>query len=951
MFKIKRIFLCLLLGAVLSCEQNPSKGFPREMQEGVLKTGFQHFADFNDILVEKLIKIDVAGKNDLTMEFSEGASQSYNIKFRLLNHFNSKYELIIKDHPFAELKDSQWSYDSEKQIGVLKWKPSETFTEYQKYKKVSLPLSIQLKKLGAPNKGSVSTVNREFTAIVNKSYTPPKVSRIKMEHDSYINLSDGRFYRDYMLSSLDLNFYDILYVGNKKKLKVNDNFIFYTLEVYLALNSMSEYSDVEWSLMSEDELADAEWNAIGLGKDFDFVDLIDKFGESVPIELVPFIKEPYYQAVNKIEAGESCITEKTGFLNRFLCLTPLTELDSVDLSAKLYVKHYNIPSHIQRNHLYYKIESQTLCGIYHKISSDFIIHHQKKWDLQKNCYLSLGKLNPKEVPTLNRLNSKSIPITEKTDIYVLKEDNSFERVDKSEWELSFYKLPEHIKWQLGGRRPVSFSTVFPINLIRTESMNFISFYLKDNNYSEELPYPIFEEKKNQILPQNIPVKWTLQNVEKSDEEEWKRLYSVKLIDPLEKEEYTKLYEFPFSLKPISADIAGTAVDLKFNVLPSVKMNHIESFNPDENFKISTQIRRSGDLQEWVSADVSIETQIKEEYIFAGNFKENILTAMPGVNNQQSLMDFLDVRTHSPISKHACYTTAPFKESACECSEFFYYEQELSDTVEEFDTAEESDDKQQKNKTAYMESICSYKTKLELNDTQINEDNQIISAYWKYDYSVNTSVVLKSLSADGEDYSGQVFSVNKEYLSAHPLANEQEQKFSLHIFFNLKPDINCFSELDSSDKTCQIRYRLDKTPAFVELPQFNEDKYFFSDQGLQADIACLTSDSTEASSASEETSDRLEDLFGKIERSSMQGCVCEGPEFVTEDKRVGKVAHKGGSSVIKDKVSFLEIKCSMSKNQKGFVDLALKTKSPYIYFLDAEVEDDIKSTVFKRLEIE
>ena len=963
MFKIKWIFLCFLLGILSSCGQDPLKGFPADIQEGVLKTGFQHFGNFNEIVVDKLIKVDVIGKNDLTMEFYEGVAQSYNIKFRLLNHFNSKYELIIKGNPFEELKGSQWSYDSKKQRGVLKWRPSETFTWEKPYTKVSLPLSIQLKKRGRPNKGSIITANREFTAIVNKSYTTPKFYRIKMEHDSYINLSDGQWYRDHLLSSLDLSFYDSVYVGEKKRLKVEDNFIFYTLEVYLNLNSMSDYSDPGWEAMPESE--NEKWEAIGLGRDFDMVDLTDKRGESVPIELALFLEEPYYHAVEKITAGESCITEKTDFLNRALCLAPLTELSAVSLSAELYVKHYNISPQIQRNQLYYKVvNSQTLCGIYHKISSDFLIHQQKKWNLQKNCYLSLDKLNTKNIPnldkTLDRLKLKNIPITERTDIYVFKESHGFELVDKSQWELSFYKLPEHVKWQLGGQQAVS-SPILPVNLMRVKTPSSLIIYLKDYNYAET-PYFIFEEKEYQTLPQNMPIKWVLQSVKPFNKQEWERFYNLKLINWPEKEKYTKLYDFPFSLRPVSAGIVGEAVKLEFNVLPSVQVNHIESFSPTENFKISTHIKQSDGLEEWVGADISIETQVREEYVFPGSFKENIEKALPSANNLKSLRDLLEVKNHQPSSFHACFKRkeGPFRENSCECSEFVFHEPTFSNEMKEEsgEVSGEWNDKQQKNKPIYMDSICSYKSRLELSNTQINVDNQIISAYWKWDYSVDSLVALKNLSADGKSYSTQALSVDKKYVSEYPLANElfednHKKRFSLHLFFNLKPEINCFNEMNSSNKICRIRYRLDKTPDFFDLTRFNKDKYFFSNQGVQADIACLTRDSKKANDDFERGNEMAMNLFGKTETSD--SCVCEGPQFVTESKQVGKAVSGGtGKNSVReviDTVSFLEVKCSMDRRQKGFVELALQTNSPYIYFLDPEVEDNIKSTVFKRLNIE
>ena len=911
MFQFKQMFLCLLLGTLLSCGQNPLKAFPKEMQEGVLKTGFQHFANFEDVLVEKLLKVDIVGRNDLTMDFSEGADQSYTIRFRLLNSFSSKYELIIEGNPFSDLPNSQWNYDSKKQMGTLSWRPSETFTWSNQYIKSLIPLSIQLKKRGLPNKGSIFTVNRDFTVFVSKTYTPPKIFRVKMEHDSYVNLSDGKWYRDYLLYGLNLSFYDDLYVGEKKKTEVNDNFIFYTVDFYVSFSDPSKFTN-------------KQRDAIGFKKEFNYFRLTDKREEIVPVELAFFIKQPYYYSVSSIEAGSDCISEQPAFLKESLCLAPLRDLNFVNLSEELYVKFYSIPSHVKKEQIYYKVESKALCGVYHEISADFIIHKQKKWNFQESCYLSWDKLDLKEIPGLKFLGLNKPPITDDMEIYLLKDDNHFELVDRSKWSVVFYKIPDYIKWQLGGHQPVAYSSatsILPINLSRVTQKSSLQFDLKDTNHSTT-PYFIFEEKEYRTLIQNIPIKWHFKNIINdigSIGYVWKRFYNISLIDWLEKDKYNKLYEFLFSLRPVSSGISGEAVQLKFNILPSIKANYVELFDPIEDFKILTHVKRSDEGEEWKGFDVSIESQIKERYIFQHNFKQNILKAMPFTDKQTNIEDLIMIRDHEPKSNYACRKTEyePFFESTCECSKFVYYEEELEDL----------EVNQSEDKPFYMESICSYKSKLKLDTGKVNEDHQIISAYWNYNYSVNTELGLKSASAEGNDYSRIPLSIDKEYLNKHPMANKQDKGFNLHIFFNLEPEINCFSEIDSSQKTCQVRYYFDKTSSHIDLLTLNADEFFFSEQGVQVDMACLD--------------DALE----------IQSCGCDSMKFVVKEVKVGQALVSRGSQDLIDKRSFLEVECSMEKTKKGFIDLSLKTTNPYIYFLDPEVNDDIKSTVFKRLNIE
>ena len=930
MFKLKPIFLYVFLGTLWSCGQDPLKDFPQEMKEGVLKTGFHHFANFEDALIEKLLKVDVVGRNDLTMDFSEGIEKSYTLKFRLLNDFSTKYEIVLSENPFSGLENSKWTYDFEKQIGVLKWKPSETFTLYQQYVQQSIPLSIKIKKRGYPKKDHVFTVNRNFSVYVNKRYTAPKIYRVKMPHDSYVNLTDGKWYRDYLLEDLNLNFFDELYLGEKIKteFKDRDNFIFYMFDLYTYLGSVSD-------------LTQEEKDKIGFFKTFDYFILKDKTGEEVSVELLPFINEPYYHVIDTTKTNSVCISEQPNFLKQALCLSHLKELDSVKLSEELYVKHYSKPDHIQKESLYYKVNSQKLCAIYYKISASYIVHNEKQPNLKETCYLSWDKLNAKNIPSFEFLSSKRMPITEKQEIYLLNSENDFELVNKSEWPFVFYKLPEHIIWQLGGQRPISLSSespTLPVTLNRKKIAHSLEFYFKDKNISDS-PYLVFEEKPGYLLIQNIPFKWTLKESPTNSNNIWRRYYFLNYTKALSENKYNKLYDFLFNVRPISFGIKGQDVKLRINVLPAIKVEYIDSFIPEENFRVSTQIQKTEGIEEWIGSDISIENQIKTKYIFSAGFKENVLKAMPFIpeaEKKKQLKDFIIVKDHKPQSNFACSKVydAPFLDSICECSDFIYYEKNLSAKE---NSASVNLDRSQSN-PLYMESICSYKSKLKLNPEDTTLDGELISAYWNYSYSVNSSLALKSFSLE-ERNTGISLSADRIFSRESLAPNEKDDRFRLHLFFNLEPKIKCISKYGSSHKICNVRYYFHNNIGSINIHNLNEDQLFFSEQGVQVNALCLDPNSRE-----------------------IKDCICGKPKFVTESKNIiSKVTPKGSVYSVYggeyDAYSnstytnrFLEIKCSMKKATKGFLSVGMKTNNPYIYFLDPEPNDDIKSTVLKKLSI-
>ena len=948
MFKMKMILLYFLAGAFISCQKNPLEDVPESLQKGSFKTGPDNFADFEDIIVDKFLKVDVLkNSGNFILTFQEGTFRSYKIKFRLLGDLKSKYEIIIKDNPFLKLKDSEWSYDSETQIGVLNWKPGNNFNFRSSFVHDSIPLYIQLKKLGEPNRGSASVVTRQLEVVVYKNYQAPEVDKIETKYANFIKLDDGKFYKDYSLSSLDLTYYDLVFLGYEKRIEVDDSFMFYTSYIQNQFNSISSYDD-------------PSTERVGFKKDYDFFMMTDKRREQVPEDLLPFIGEPYYKVVTKDEGGDYCEKTIPADLEASLCLVPVTQRNAIPLETDLYVKQYDIPNDVQISDLYYRLESKALCEIYyHGLGADYLIL-KKTWntyvkEAQSICYLSFEKLNK----------NKPIPITERAEIYIVKKSGeglSAVSVDKSDWKERFYRLSRALKWQLAGLHPLD-KDVIPINLSRLGKELSLSFYVQDNNHLPIYFTPVKEFYKSPSWA--LPFAWKFKDKKRVENNLWKLTYSFKLNDSEIKKESvgSKEENYYLILQPFSANVGGEAIKFKFSVLPFIPSHTIESFNPEKDFLISTEIKKTGDFQDWVETQLSIKTQIKHEYVFSDELKKTLLKILSKekMESQMNLMDIFDIQPLNPKftvkneSHSICRDKSYFQNTSCKCTDF---------TLNERSAELNEKDSSQEDKITYIESVCSYETTLTLQNTTFNKAKGISSAYWKYNYYISPEILLKNeFYGDGTNQTSIPLPIKRTYSNKYPLASDLNNPFDIHFFFNLKPKISCFlEEFDSLNQTCKVSYFLDISPEKSVLFNLNKDEYFFSDKGLQAEVSCLKSDQNknDISTCLEETGmfeQCLNSYSKNIDTENIESCSCTKPQFVIREKKIGTDRYRtpGGAQTVditKSNVS-LEVICSMDRGEKGFIETVLKTESHYIYFLNKQPQTSAvknKSTSVEKLEI-
>ena len=892
MCRTRFVLFLSVMYSILSCGQNPLERISNQIQKGILKTGVHYLSFFDNSLKNKLVAVNIIGQNDLLMEWTEGITDSYRIRVRLLEPLDSEYNFQLKSEIFSHLKGSSWTFDTETNTGILKWTPNSTFTGTDSAKKFSLPLHLEFKEKGSSSEEPVFVIKRDLRIIVHKSLDKPEIYKITTKYIEYEKLDDGNFYTKYGAKSLNLGYYDRIFAdGNKIQTEIFNYPFLYSEDTYVNLKSQKK-----------------------IGYSFRKFIVKDQLDKEVPDHLLGFVKQPLYHLEKKRQTDEDCDLDRAVSVNELInknwCLAKLEDKKSVNFDNSIYVKQYQVPSDIAVDDLFYKVEFLHLCEEYHRISSDYIIYKKTEWTDKALCYLQAVAVQ-----------GLPFKVEENTHLYLFKNDGEFELVDQSDWDSVFYQLPEHIKWQLGGYQPVDNDTI-KVHLVRNRvnhvfDTNKIFIYVRDYNYFK--PSLVPDQNPKELLywisPIDIDIEWISKPIEKEKEHHWKLGYDIKLLDhPRDKSDRgtDDFRQFNIDLKPDSRSIYGSPVSFDFNILPVVTVNYFEQFNPDKDVTFSINTRYVNGLEEWLSSHLSISNKITLRYIFSSNFLTGIHNTIPLKNipfykdshsgdREEKVSDYLNIAKPRPGSNYGCSDAeimSPF-EGFCECSEFSEYE---------------ADDQ------IYIESTCSYKVELELNSEDLkNSDGQMGSSYWHYDYSLNK----EKLSLDSNIlYKKSSITSNVPIELEHepfvpryqPPSKVEDVYNGIHLFFNLQPHLQCINASNTSDKKCTIQYTLDKKPPWEILAKINKEEYFFSETGLQAHSSCTTK---------------------KTSPSGEDACSCSEKPFFSA---VG-----------------IEIECLVPKNTKSSISVYLQTNNPYIYFLNTDIKhskqpEHYKKTPVKVLEI-
>ncbi len=888
-----------LLAFILSCNQNPLEKIPKAIQDGALTAGEHNLPVFEESLYKRLVKVSLRGQPGQVMEFKEGQARAYHIHIQPLYNLGLKYKIQLGNEPVSILSQekAKWIFDSETNIAVLEWKPSQTFTNDKPYETFSLPLLLEFWDRRSPSTKPAFAVQRAIGAIVYKTMDEPEIYKITTAYNEYEKLDDGNFYTKNSAQHLDLSRYNKIFAGVEKQKEIFSHLKFYSQTIY---SRFYEVSAIELE-------GNEEWTH----KEFDEFKIQDKFQKFVPYRLLDFIKQPIYYPARAKTGPEDCDLKETVSKNQSeWCLGQLNIKTNpvIDFNEPVYIKHYKIPAEMAFNDLFYKIESPLLCETYHSISLAFAAGRES-WDSAAHipCYLPMNKAyNARE------------EIKESEDIYLLSAKGELKLIDKTKWEFDFYKIPQSIKMQLGGHQPVT-DNVLRLSLAASAG-NDIQIYLKDYNRLKQAPLLIPAQKSHErIFWTSFPInaQWRAGQPERIDKDKWKLNYSVDLDD--EKSHSDKDYgfnRFNISLQPVSQMMAGAPVFFQFFTLPQVTGQYLELFDPAKDVKISTNAESPLE-EKWLS--FSVFSKIKARYILPSGFLSNIYQAIPfneapfykdsDVSGQKAL-DHLIIKDLLPLSQPICKEARGqisaekrmmdvFYQGDCQCSKWT-------------ESGSGGDG------PVYLESLCSYQAEWKAKFGSLKDsEGELISSYWPYDYYLSG---YQEISLSNKAHKDSLISALPVRLQREPFAPQYNPPVKtpyignrIHIFFNLKPSLQCVSESDSSDKKCKISYLLKE---FSQYYSDLDNTSFFSEDGALAQISCskgLAVHSDEGANV----------------------CPCDKkPVFSPQG---------------------IEWECVFQRDQKGSLFVHLSTNSPYIYFVNVDAgKDEIlhnyKKTPVEALEI-
>ena len=756
---LKQLFFILGASFLVSCswfQKDPLKGLSPEFFDGVLSAGSENFSPhFDEVLVRKFLKTEVIGQEDLLMTFQEGVEKSYKIQFRFLNDFDKNYEIVIDENPFSLfLKDSQWDYNSDLKIFVLSWKPHPGFNNGVLYKRFNVKFSIKLRKKTVPAKNHVFSVKRQFNVVVHKKSFLTSIKKVSVKEGIntfgkvYTRLDDGNFYRSDGINYLDLSYHDEIFVSNA--LFIDDS--------SSQKSSILNYHDI----FSKHTLI------------YPFNVLMDKKENTISLDLIPFIQQPYYYLSDDCEEG----------------FCPTEDRSSVPVATELYVKLYQNP--LETEPLYYKVEAPILCKKRYKETASHIVYLKpdSEENYKEECYLALEKF---------RNSLSELRETDEGNVYLLKDQN-LEKLDLSNWPVAFRKIPSSIKWNLSGYKPI-LNNAIPVQVQHTENIlqqKTLIFEIENKNkfYSDDIKL-VLDKLPPDFLYWNFPVDWTLKHSKVKSPELMELSY--RLFTKSEAYQSASLFVTPFF-----ETIKGESAFIHLSVLPTVKSEQVYEWGEvvlEQIFKESLSKR------EWVESSLILNQKVQRSYIFSKDLYSNLpLSFSSEVPKMEVLKDNLNLNPIKAQLYH-CLT-----EESCFCSDFSFY---------------------QNNDDIYASAQCVYKSLFNFTNEEkpsyIQHNHSIGESY--------PLIGLKQWSALGDPIKDQSISVIESSYTKESSSTKQIDPDSVfaeglfHIFFDLKPKVLCTRE-EAERLNCSIRYLFETPIRKLLYHDKHKEKNLLSQKALQ-----------------------------------------------------------------------------------------------------------------------
>ena len=855
--------------------QNPLEEIHPQLKEGTLETGSKNVSMFEDFIVGEMLRVRIKNESDLVMNFVEGEKKSYEIKFDLLNDFKNKYEILILDSPFKKLPHSDWQYDSDSQTGELVWTPDKVFNKGAVYTTFSLDALFTLKKLASSNKGSQLTVKKTVQVFVHKNIFLPKIVKIETSHQSFIRLDDDNFYENHGIDTLNLDYYDQIFIDKDTQVSAKD------LLVYIFL--------------------------------------FDKKSQSIPYYLSRYMQRPYYELIDNTAKAECAGLND----DESLCWTVLKDRRNVSLDKDIYIREYLIPRTVDLKKLYYKVESFDVCGVYNSADSFTNIKDPifKKAFEESNgelCYLSLAQ-------TAGSLNYS---VSENSSIYELKNNDELKLINLFEWQSSFKKIQDHLKWQLSGYYPVESIEMLYVNLKHGSP---IYFEIEDINHFSSVPEIYFENSLSQTVNSLKPFDIRLNLIKSIDFSLFKLSFMFFVPDQ------NSYKSYKFKVRPVNGLVKGDSIPIQISVFPSIVREIEYVFDSKKDVETSKNFNQNG---EWLQTSLSINRDINIRYVFSTDFYEN-LDSYNSELELDTLKRYVETSNHlvKPVSSVCSNAGYPFlKKSDCVCAEKKFYMNEEDGNI-------------------FLETTCNYTAVLNFNSSYINSQAEDVSGYFQYNYgffddknrvfnffdvkeknkiSQTTLLVTDKYYVRDETQLSSKQSESKESYRTEMMRDSNNSENALHVFFNLKPKWVCETSSENKKRNCKFVYKLKEN-----FPR-NISHELLSDIGLQVQTACFdindqnnyTSKNQYNCECSELNFRRNSENYGS---SGVNVEMIEGPGLIRNTY----------SSKNHEKSSYqLEFDCVFDVDRKSALEFFLKTQNPSIYFLH-KGEEGFKQTPLEK----
>lgn len=863
----------------LACHQNPLKDIPDRLREGALHTGEQNLPLFENALYDQLVKLSIQGKSENIITFKEGENSSYTLLIKPLYDLESKYEISIKGNPFVSLKGTRWTFDNKSKKGVLEWTPKKDFTLEKMYSSISIPLFLEFKDR---KDNSSFVVEKHIKIIVEKTLDPLEVYRVATHYHEYHRLSDGWFYTHHGAKFLNLQYYDKIFLDRKltKEFKTFNNLKFYSHEVLSENSAMLRFQ-------------------------YGLEDLFGKNGGQIPYPLLTFLKQPLYYMGSAKQSGKVCELGSVGETYGTFCLLLVQPQQRLGFDKKIYVKRYHIPKAVDVKNLFYKVENKNLCGSYRETIKPGSSHDE---DMETPCYFPFSMISSVDQEYFkknsiykylvqNHLEEKGYALYERL------KNGTFQPVDTSQWEFKFHKVPDFMKWQISGYRPIEDHSLKVILTAGDYAPNYLKVYVKDYNLFEEAPRLVLFQELHDALFWPFPYlkRWNKHNEQKLARSTWLLQYDTDIsFPPVNEEDIPHSFKANFQVE--TKGVSSDPFSLVFSTLPSLTMSYIEEFHPGTDVKFSRTVETRGHEKKWISSQLSLEHFVKVQLFFPKDFLSRIkIFVFPKVFNLKSYfqpgktyLDYVDI-SQTVTSCGVRDLEKPqdlFEGSYCaKCSDF----------------TENLDGDQ-----IYLESICSYNLHISADQTTLGKSIQ----YFPYKYKVPIGAQVKLDNTFYEETQADDIPMKviaEDFLPLYPRFEKPQIKEKniivgnvIDVFFNLQPQIKPLSH------STEVKRYVISYPAYAEDEQVHSHEHMptslpvtfenWSAAGLQPHISCRNKTSK---------GKRVRTYSSSPEAASI--CSCKEPVFSKNS---------------------LDIVCQFSKDQRD-VSVYLQARDPYIFFFNPD----------------